>query len=96
MSVDAKLRGRQWRVVSAKFRRRCAEQSAPCWLCGQAIDYEAKAQTPGAFEADHLHPVSTHPHLAFLPGNLRPSHSSCNRSRGNAPATAGAWVRAAW
>lgn len=53
-----------------------------CWLCGQPIDYNAKPQTPDAFEPDHVHPKKTHPHLAEDPGNIRASHSRCNRSRG--------------
>lgn len=91
-----KLRGRQWRVLAAKFRKRCEAEQACCWLCDNVIDYTAKPQTPNAFEADHLHPVSTHPHLAFVMSNLRPAHSSCNRRRGNAPALTGTWIRATW
>jgi 5-methylcytosine-specific restriction endonuclease McrA len=88
------LRGHRWRQIAAKFRQRCAAVDAPCWLCGQPIDYTAKPQTESAFEADHKLPVETHPHLAFMTGNLRPSHSSCNRSRGSKPAVVGDWVSA--
>lgn len=67
----------------------------PCWLCGQRIDYSARPFTDDAFEADHVFPVSTHPHLALDPGNLRASHMRCNRARGNTDAYRGRWVRSA-
>lgn len=38
--------------------------------------------TPDAWEPDHVLPVATHPELAFDPGNIKPSHCSCNRARG--------------
>ena len=59
------------------------------------IDYGANFKQSNSFEADHYHPVSTHPHLALAMGNLRPSHQSCNRSRGN-KAAPGSWARADW
>lgn len=94
MSVDRRLRGYRWRQIASAFRDRCRANNAPCWLCGQAIAYDAAAQTESAFEADHKLPVETHPHLAFMPSNLRPSHSSCNRSRGTRPVVDGPWVAA--
>lgn len=95
MDDIAKLRGRSWRVLKAEFRRRCALVDARCWVCDQAINYEAKWNEPTAFEADHAKPVSTHPHLALSMGNLRPSHQACNRARGARPVV-GAWTRANW
>jgi len=96
LTVNRSLRGYRWRQVAQQFRARCAAVSAPCWICGQHIDYAAAPQTESAFEADHKMPVETHPHLAFMPSNLRPSHSSCNRSRGTKPIVAGPWARADW
>ena len=93
--TQGQLRGRAWRVLKDRFRDRCQQANAPCWICNQAINYEAKSTDPSAFEADHYKPVSNHPHLALMIGNLRPSHQSCNRSRGNKPAET-AWVRADW
>jgi 5-methylcytosine-specific restriction endonuclease McrA len=92
--TERKHRGYRWRQIAAEFRVQCAKVQAPCWLCGQPIDYNAQAQTAPAFEADHRHPVNTHPHLAFMRSNLRPSHSSCNRSRGSKPIPTGDWVSA--
>jgi 5-methylcytosine-specific restriction endonuclease McrA len=91
----AKLRGRSWRVLKDEFRRRCAEVQARCWICDQEINYSASWREPTSFEADHAKPVSTHPHLALAMGNLRPSHQSCNRGRGDRPEP-GQWIRANW
>lgn len=55
---------------------------APCVLCGQPIDWGARAYTPDAFELDHKLPVSTHPHLELDPTNAQPSHHRCNRTKG--------------
>ncbi|WP_313673262.1 HNH endonuclease signature motif containing protein [Mycolicibacterium sp.] len=91
----AKLRGRSWRVLKDEFRKRCREVNARCWICDQQINYQAKFTDPASFEADHVKPVSTHPQLALIMGNLRPSHQSCNRGRGARPID-GAWTRADW
>lgn len=96
MAVARSLRGYRWRQIAAQFKADCAKRSARCWLCSQLIDYQAKPQTPHAFEADHYRPVDTHPELAFMTSNLRPSHVSCNRSRGSRPAVTGEWVSADW
>lgn len=80
-----------WRKIKATYRDTCETTNAPCWLCGQPIDYsirftedeEGYAYHPDAFEPDHYYPVSTHPNLREDPANLRPSHASCNRSRGD-------------
>ncbi|QDQ97969.1 HNH endonuclease [Tomitella fengzijianii] len=76
-----------------RHRNALRDRKLPCWLCGQPIDYGAPPHHPDSFEADHAYPVSTHPHLAGDPGNLRASHMACNRSRGNNDAYAGRWVR---
>lgn len=95
MTTDAKLRGRSWRVLKDRFRKRCQAADARCWICDQQINYEANWREPTSFEADHAQPVTSHPHLALVMGNLRPSHQACNRSRGARP-MAGSWVKADW
>lgn len=35
-----------------------------CWLCNH----------PGANSLDHIHPVTTHPHLAWEPTNWKAAH----------------------
>lgn len=93
--TEAKLRGRAWRVLKDSFRKRCQELDARCWICDQAINYQANWREPTSFEADHVQPVTTHPHLALLMSNLRPAHQSCNRARGTKPIS-GTWVKASW
>ncbi|MHA4848780.1 HNH endonuclease [Rhodococcus sp. MSC1_016] len=90
MGTSAGRSGHRWRTI----RNNLKMQRNPCWICKQPIDYDAPANHPEAFEPDHYYPVSTHPHLANDPGNLRASHSECNRKRGNQPAQEDAWVQA--
>ncbi|WP_158170965.1 HNH endonuclease [Rhodococcus sp. JT-3] len=85
--------GHRWRKIRANHRAMCQARNAPCWLCGQQIDYDAPANAAESYEADHFHSVSTHPQLANDPENLRPSHSGCNRSRGNKAIDTDAWVQ---
>lgn len=72
----------RWRKLRARLYERDRRADAPCWICGQPIDYRAPARTPDAWEPDHFIPVSERPDLAFDPGNILPAHCSCNRSRG--------------
>ncbi|MEI6029454.1 MAG: HNH endonuclease [Betaproteobacteria bacterium] len=90
--------GHRWRQLAARFKAQCAKRNDVCVHCEQPIDYEAAPQTAGSFEADHYRPIATHPELALMIGNLRPSHSSCNRSRGAKPMpeSSDAWVAADW
>lgn len=81
---------RAYRVSKAAFRAECEAADAPCWLCTQAIDYQAAPDeyaNDSRYELDHYFPVSTHKDLETDPANFRPSHAGCNRERGNeAPA----------
>lgn len=76
---------RKWRTkIRPTFRKQGVDADAPCWLCGQAIDYAiTDIHNDGCWEPDHLFPRSTHPLLAEDPGNLRHSHRGCNRTRSN-------------
>ena len=74
---------RRYRQVKMQAFRRDMERGAVCWLCGQPIDYTATPGTPDAYEADHFYPPHERPDLAEDITNLRPAHSSCNRSRGD-------------
>lgn len=72
--------------TSRNFQRLAANLRArrdPCWLCGQAIDYTLDRSHPDSFTADHEKPLSTHPHLAEEPSNLRAAHRRCNSARGS-------------
>lgn len=75
--------GAQWQAVRTSAYRRDLKQNAVCWICGQPIDYQAKPGTPDAWEPDHVKPVSKYPELEFSLSNIRASHCSCNRSRGD-------------
>ncbi|PEG60044.1 HNH endonuclease [Mycolicibacterium boenickei] len=90
---------RAWRKLAARFKAYCESIDAPCWLCREPIDY-GLTTGPDAFEPDHWLPRKTHPHLAFEPKNLLPSHSRCNRARQDtSPESIGTqqeWVRPAW
>ena len=79
----------KWQKLRRILYERDRKANAPCWICGQPIDYRAAPGTPDSWEPDHALPVSTHPELAYDPGNVMPSHCSCNRSRGNASKPAG-------
>ena len=48
------------------------------------IDYTATPNTTdNSYNLDHLYPVSKRPDLQFDPAGFRPSHTSCNRTRGD-------------
>lgn len=75
---------RQFEKDKAAFFTQCKAQHAVCWLCGMPIDYAAtKNTTDDSFNLDHMFPVSKHPELQFDPAGFKPSHTSCNRLRGN-------------
>jgi 5-methylcytosine-specific restriction endonuclease McrA len=75
-------------ILRTEFRLLCQAQDARCWLCGGAIDYLLR-DGYDAFELDHYFPVSTHRQYEEDPANFRPSHRSCNRSRGTARPSSG-------
>jgi hypothetical protein len=82
---------RNMREQKRIFRETCENEvqadgsvGAPCWLCGQPIDYDDP--TSGhRFELDHYYPASTHPEYYEDPANFRPSGRDCNRERSNRP-----------
>lgn len=79
---------RRWRELRRRLYKRDRAANSPCWICGQPIDYRAEAGSPDAWEPDHVMPVADHPELALDPGNIKPAHCSCNRSRGSGRAEA--------
>ncbi len=73
----------RWRSLRVSCYRRDRRANAPCWICGQPINYALKpSSAPDAYEPDHVRDVKTRPELAFDPGNIAASHRSCNRGRG--------------
>ncbi len=94
----------RWRTLRNRFKDHCQRVGARCHWCvlrGDSematIDYNAPANSPYAFEADHVQPVDTHPHLAYEWANLVPSHSRCNRQKGvKTYEQQGEWVKPDW
>jgi 5-methylcytosine-specific restriction endonuclease McrA len=94
----------RWRKLRDQFRDHCERTGARCWWCvlrgdieHAAIDYNAPARSPWAFEADHVNPVDQRPDLAYAWANLAPSHMRCNRQKGTKSyATQGEWVKPPW
>jgi hypothetical protein len=84
--------GHAWREWRKACRYRDQMIKAPCQNCRQPIDYEIPPNAPnirpynaGAYEPDHIKPVQTHPHMAYMVSNGGPSHAGCNRSRQDKP-----------
>ena len=88
--------GHRGRRVQREHKARCRAAKAPCFHCGQPIDYTAPPGHPDSFESDHRLPASTHPSLAYEPSNRIASCCRCNRSRGNRPLPTEPWIPANW
>lgn len=74
--------GRPWRRTRARMIQLWRQDDAPCWLCGQPIDWDLPAQHPMAATVDHLDPLS----LGGAPldtTRMAPAHMGCNARRGN-------------
>jgi hypothetical protein len=72
---------RSYKRLRAQFRARCVASNAPCHLCNNElgpIDYHARANTPMAFDVDHLIPAAQRPDLAYETSLWRASHHRCN------------------
>lgn len=72
--------GRAWMALVDQCKR---TYPWTCHLCGQPIPPGLHRTHPLAYQADHVYPVSTHPHLGMVLANLRPSHRQCNNYRKN-------------
>ncbi|PKY72381.1 hypothetical protein CYJ19_05935 [Winkia neuii] len=86
MAEAKRSSSRRFKKLYRQFKQACTQTNAPCWLCGQPIDYTAEStnQANGdRFQLDHFYPVSKRPDLAEDPANFRPAHADCNRLRGN-------------
>ncbi len=66
-------RGRPWERARAQLLNESRQADAACWICKEAIDYNAAPRTPRSFSADHAQPTSLGgDHVR--PANLRPAH----------------------
>lgn len=75
------IQDHEYRRLRERYRAKCELHKVPCHLCGQPIAYGPNSSDP--WELDHFYARSKRPDLALDPGNFRPSHRSCNRSRGD-------------
>lgn len=74
-----------YKKASEQFRKKCSSfrgGGAPCWLCGQSINYHLRFPHPGSFSVDHSIPVNERPELIMDTTLWKPSHFSCNAARG--------------
>jgi 5-methylcytosine-specific restriction endonuclease McrA len=75
-----------YRQQAKQYKAQCRQRLSPCIHCTQPIDYTIEdTNDPNAFTIEHLHPVSTHPHLVLDLSNWAPAHRHCNSSRGTNP-----------
>lgn len=84
--AKARVSTRAFRKARDRFFAEGLKDDAPCWLCGQPIDYAAQpGTTDDSHELDHYVPVSVDPSLQYDPGNFRHAHRVCNILRGASP-----------
>jgi 5-methylcytosine-specific restriction endonuclease McrA len=67
----------RWKRLRAEVYR----TESVCYLCGRAVDFDAKSWQPWAPNADHIIPVELRPDLAFERSNVRLAHRACNSSK---------------
>lgn len=81
--------GRPRQKLVDEHRAECQAVLAPCWLCGNPIDYLIldRHRHPLRFSTDEVIPVSVDPRSALNKAGFRPSHACCNSSRGDRPVT---------
>lgn len=74
----------KWQRIRRLAWDRDRRARAVCHICGQPIDYFLKpSSAPLAWEPDHIRPYSQAPELELDLLNIAPSHTRCNRQRGN-------------
>lgn len=84
--AKARVSTRAFQKARDRFFAEGLKEDAPCWLCGQPIDYAAQpGTTDDSHELDHYVPVSVDPSLQYDPGNFRHAHRVCNILRGASP-----------
>lgn len=76
-------RSSKWPRVRKMAWDRDRKNRAVCHICGGDIDYTLlPSSAPGAWEPDHVIPVSVAPELELDLSNIKASHMKCNRTRG--------------
>ena len=73
-----------WKRVRRQAWERDRKTRGVCHICGQPIDYTLPPSSgPNAWEPDHIVPVHKDPSLELDLANIAPSHTRCNRARGD-------------
>lgn len=70
---------RAYRRASERLKQQARTRGLPCWLCGQAIDFDADYREPLSFTADHVQALANGGPIL---GTLKPAHRRCNSRRG--------------
>lgn len=77
-------RSSRWPYIRKMAWDRDRKARAQCWICGQSIDYSvAPSSTDESWEPDHVIPVHQCPELELDLTNIKASHRTCNRARGD-------------
>jgi hypothetical protein len=71
----------EYRFRAQHHRNPDKTTGAPCWLCGQPIDYRLKFPHPRSWSLDHAVPVKENPALMLNASNFRTAHLDCNNHR---------------
>ena len=71
---------RAYRRASERLKAKAQREGLRCWLCGEAIDFDADYRDPLSFTADHVHSLATGGPIL---GTLKPAHRRCNSRRGD-------------
>lgn len=80
MPQPRRINNYAYRDLTKALRRKSERTNAPCWICGQPIDYTADWRSRWSFTADHVVPIAQG---GKWRGELRPAHRSCNSRRGD-------------
>ena len=81
---DTMARSSRWPHIRKMAWDRDRKARAVCWICGQGIDYSvAPSSTDQSWEPDHVIPVHQRPDLELDLTNIKASHRTCNRARGD-------------
>ncbi|AWY06155.1 HNH endonuclease [Gordonia phage Suzy] len=80
-----------------RFYLECVETEAPCWICGEPIEYldadgEPILEGPWSFSLDHYETVCAKPELEWNYDNWRASHHLCNQRRGARRPSRSIWI----
>ena len=77
-------RSSRWPYIRKMAWDRDRKVKAVCWICGMPIDYSvAPSSTDQSWEPDHVIPVHQNPDLELDLNNIKASHRTCNRARGD-------------